>query len=87
MKLTRGINKQELEELIKTGRVLPKRYSKICFNNPSPIQITLNMLRSNLDWDDYLYAPNGYTINDVRYCEYNGYKGKVKDIWEHNFQK
>ena len=86
MKLKRGINIKELEELIKYQRVVPKR-NMIVFNNPGEIQLTLNILRSKLDWEDVIYAPNGYTIHDIKYCEYNGQKGTVEQIWQRNFQK
>lgn len=48
MKLKRGINIKELEELVKYQRVVPKR-NMIVFNNPGEIQLTLNILRSKLD--------------------------------------
>lgn len=83
MKLKRGINKKELEELITKRKVLPK-YNNIVFNNDSPIQLTLNILRCNLDWDyelNMLYAPNGYTLQDVKGVEYNNVKYDIKELW------
>lgn len=82
MKLKRGINYSELEELIRTTKVQPKRYSKIIFNNPGDIQLTLNILRSQLDFEDFLFAPHGYTINDIKYCTFKNFKGSIHDLWK-----
>lgn len=81
MKVVRYIDKKELEELIKTNKVLPKHKLFIEKKN-NPIKLTLNIMRSKLDTDDleYFYIPNGYSMQNVMFCEYKNEKGTPWDI-------
>lgn len=80
MKLTRRINRKELNELVSKGYVFPKSYRQITFCNEGDIELTLNILRSKLDFDDYIFAPHGYSLSDVKSCYFHGFKGTPKEV-------
>ena len=82
MKLKRRAELNEIRELLMKGKVVPKRRNMYFWNTEGEYEITLNMLRSKLDEDDGLYAPNGYEFSDVKGITFQGKNLDLKKIKE-----
>ena len=80
MKLKRRAELNEIKELLMNGKVVPKRRPLYFWNTEGEFEISLNMLRSKLDEDDGLYAPNGYSLDDVKQISFQGKKLDLKKL-------
>jgi len=86
MKLYRYCDLNELYNLVEKGKVIPYKSQSntipIYFNeDKGPIQICLNILRSQLEEDNgRLYTLKGYNLSDVKWVKYEGRIGCPKEI-------
>lgn len=83
MKVIKFASKNDLQDLKKLGKILPRRFYPVYLNyGQSNIELHIHMLRSELDRDekDILYAPNGIELNSIKYCMVNGQKQDIRTI-------
>lgn len=86
MKIFRYCDFNELKQLVEKGNVTPYKTQTniipIYFNQQNkPIEICLNMLRSQLEEiDGKLFTEKGYNINQVKWVRYEGRIGCPEEI-------
>lgn len=71
MKLIRYVEESELIELLTKNAVSPKRHFIEFNNSETNIKLTLNIKRSQLEYENNFVTYKGYTINDIIEIEIN----------------